>query len=160
MHVRPETSHDQPAIRLIVANAFGTLEEARLVDDLRQEGDLAVSLVAVAGEEICGYVALSRMRSPPFALALAPLAVAPARQRQGVGRMLVDAALVAARERAANVVFVLGDPGYYARFGFSHETAALYLSRYAGPNYMAVNLSHRPLKTGIAIHAAAFDALS
>lgn len=51
-------------------------------------------------------------------LGLGPLSVEPGRQGQGVGSALMRAALAAAREAGESVVVLLGDPGYYSRFGF------------------------------------------
>ena len=81
---------------------------------------------------VVGHVLLSRLVSPPGALALAPLAVLPDRQRRGVGSALVRAALARAREGGGAAAFVLGDPAYYGRFGFSAEAARGYASPYAG----------------------------
>lgn len=159
MRVRPETVSDHGAIRTVIANAFGTLEEARLVDDLRADGDLTLSLVAVEDQDICGHVALSRMRAPPSSLALAPLAVRPAWQRRGIGTRLVEGAIAAARHQGCGIVFVLGDPEFYGRFGFSRAAAAPFPSRYSGPHFMAIVLGTGSPKAGVACHAPAFDCL-
>lgn len=159
MEIRPETPGDLDAIRGVVEEAFGQNREAVLVDDLRDAGDLAVSLVAERDGEICGHVALSRLTSPPDGLALAPVSVRPGRQGQGIGSALIGAALQRARELGGAMVFVVGDPGYYERFGFSAATAEPFPSPYAGPYFMARRLGGAPTAAREVIYASAFDAL-
>ncbi len=122
--IRSETPADHAAVRRVVTAAFthhGT-EVADLVDLLRDTGRSRISLVADDGE-VSGHVMLSIswVDAPERlvdVLVLSPLAVAPDRQGQAVGRALVAAALDAARVVDAPAVFLEGDPGYYARLGF------------------------------------------
>ena len=72
------------------------------------------------------------------ALALAPVGVRPEFQRHGLGSAMITRALVIARDRQIDAVFVVGDPAYYTRVGFSLEAAAGYSGVYAGPYFMAV----------------------
>ncbi|ARE40280.1 GCN5-related N-acetyltransferase [Rhodovulum sp. P5] len=96
--------------------AFRQPDEARLVEALRSEKAMARELViANDKEEIRAYLALVHMKAPAGWLALAPVAVAPGSQGLGLGGRLIHAALGV----ADGPVVVLGDPGYYARFGFS-----------------------------------------
>jgi putative acetyltransferase len=79
--------------------------------------------VAVADGIVVGHILFSPVDigafgAAPSAMALAPMAVAPAHQRRGVGGDLVRAGLEACRRMGRRVVFVLGHPGYYPRFGF------------------------------------------
>ena len=118
------------------AAAFPTDAEARLVDRLRDAGALRVSLVAERAGRVIGHVACSPVRivavggAEHGAIGLAPMAVAPALQRTGVGGALVRAGLDACLAIGEPVVFVLGHPAYYPRFGF--EPAAPRGLRYAG----------------------------
>jgi putative acetyltransferase len=153
--VEEEPAH-QDAIRRVVAHAFGRDGEARLVDDLRRDGDLVLSLVALEEGEVCGHLALSHLKSPPRALALAPVSVLTARQRQGIGSALVRSANERAGALGYDIVFVLGHPAYYPRFGFSVEEAARFPCRYAGPHFMALNLTARRLPPAPVIYADAF----
>ncbi len=125
--VRPEGPGEAEAIAAVVTAAFGGAGEAALIDALRRAGALALSLVAVERQEVVGHVALSALSVQgafmPGVLALAPLAVAPGRQRQGIGRHLVEAAIAAARADGGKVILVLGDPAYYGRFGFRPAAA-------------------------------------
>lgn len=162
MIVRKEEAQDIPDIHHVVAQAFGREDEARLVDDLRASGDLAVSLVAEAYGRIVGHVGLSCLRSPPLSLALAPVSVLPDEQNKGIGAALVRAAIGQSRMAGQMLIFVLGDPLYYGRFGFTREAAALYRSPYSGPYFMALALpldGERP-KAAEVIYADAFANLA
>ena len=141
MRIRTERAGDRAAIHGLVEEAFGGPREAKLVDALRNGGALAVSLVAEDEGRLIGHVALSRLKSPSGALALAPVAVSPQRQRRGVGSLLVREALGRARRGDWEIVFVVGDPAYYSRFGFSAEAAAPFPCLYAGRFFMALWLA-------------------
>lgn len=159
MRTHSEKSGDEAAVRAVVAAAFGRAGEARLVDDLRGAGDLVVSLVARSGGTISGYCALSRMPAPAGALALAPLAVLPAWQRRGIGTALVRAALTQARDGGWHLVFVLGDPVFYGRFGFAAATAARFPCPYSGPHFMALCLGGDLVGAAPVVYPAAFASL-
>jgi putative acetyltransferase len=123
--IRPETPGDIAAIYDVHLRAFGQASEARLVDELRRDGDVIpeLSLVAVDGRWIVGHILfphvsiVSHERSVP-ALALAPMAVLPESQRHGIGALLVREGLAACRCLGHCIVIVVGHPGYYPRFGF------------------------------------------
>ena len=159
MLIRPEKESDHPAIHALLTDVFGQAQEVNLVDNLRADGDLAISLVAKDRDDVIGHIALSRLRSPPGALALAPLAVATSRQRSGVGASLVKAAIVSARQIDTGLIFVLGDPAYYTRFGFDAALAAAFPSRYAGPHFMALLLAAHSPPIAPVIYGDAFDKL-
>ena len=112
MVIRDEEPSDRAAVRAIIEAAFARPEEADLVDRLRDDGDCEVSLVAGEGDQIVGHVLFSRMGAPFRALGLAPVAVAPERQRSGIGGGLIRAGLARARSAGWQGVFVLGNPGY------------------------------------------------
>lgn len=117
--IRPEQPGDEAGIRRILTAAFPTDLEARLVDDLRAAAQLTISLVATRDDRIVGHIAFSpvTLAGTVVGLGLAPVAVAPDLQRQGLGRALITAGLAFARQSAAPLVVVLGAPGYYVRFG-------------------------------------------
>lgn len=104
-------------------SAFETSAEADLVDALRAQARPIVSLVAEVDGEIVGHILLSPVAldgHPELRLmGLAPIAVAPAHQRQGIGSALVRAGLERCRRLGFGVVVVLGHPSYYPRFGFA-----------------------------------------
>jgi putative acetyltransferase len=112
--IRPEAEGDAAAVHAVHASAFPTDVEARLVDALRTNNHAAISLVAVVAAEVVAHVLFSPVR-PGRGLGLAPLAVRPEFQKQGIGSALVRAGLAAA---AHDYAVVLGDPAYYGRFGF------------------------------------------
>jgi putative acetyltransferase len=127
--IRRETTGDAGVIRAVTSAAFARDEapgevpaEATLVDELRGGPAWipALSLVAVTSEgEIVGHVLCTRghVGQDPV-LGLGPLSVRPERQRCGVGSALVHAVLGAADALGEPLVALLGDPGYYGRFGF------------------------------------------
>jgi putative acetyltransferase len=157
--IRTEMEGDAPAVATVVERAFGQIEEVRLVCQLRTDGDVAISLVAVAGNEIVGHIMLSRMVAPFRALGLAPLCVVPEHHRKGIGRSLVEEGLKRAREQGWEAVFVLGDPGYYKRFGFRVDLAQGFSSPYAGPHLMALPLGLQlPASSGRLDYAPASQA--
>jgi putative acetyltransferase len=130
LRLRPEGPADAGPVRRVLAAAFARPEvsvpaEVRLVDELRGSDAWIPELAMVVeyGGEVVGYALLSRVRvrtgagSVP-ALVLGPVAVAPHRQRTGHGVAVVQAVLAAATELEERLVVVLGDPGYYRRFGF------------------------------------------
>lgn len=150
VHCRPETPSDVAAIHEVVRQAFGQDEEALLVDALRAGGHAPVSWVAEIEGSIVGHVMFSHLGIDPSgadangrataALALAPLSVAPAFQRQGVGTALTRAALDECRRQGHRIVVVLGHPEYYPRFGFRPEPAEAFEAPFSGPSLMALEL--------------------
>jgi putative acetyltransferase len=153
--VRRESSGDLEAIRNVNRLAFGQDAEARLLDRLAEEGSLLISLVAVEDSEIVGHIAFSELPLDTGSIllrgaALAPMAVAPTRQRQGIGSLLVRAGLAECRDLGVAAVVVLGHANYYPRFGFSVETAKAVRCAYSGPHLMALELVPRVLSGVIA----------
>lgn len=123
--IRDEQAGDEAQIRRVVLAAFGTPAEADLVEALRASGAWLprLSLVAVEDGEVLGHALFTRatIRADGGTLAiiaLAPVAVVPARQRQGIGDALIRAGLAEARASGERIAIVLGHPGYYPRFGF------------------------------------------
>jgi putative acetyltransferase len=164
LNIRPEQPADIPAIHALVTAAFGRPAEADLVDSLRAAGVLAHSLVAEQDGVLVGHVALSPVSVQgafmPGVLGLAPLAVHPDHQRQGLGSALVEAALRVAKTEGARLVVVLGEPAYYRRFGF-RPAAALGLTcpwPQAGEAFQALVLAS-PAPRGLVRYHAAFEAL-
>jgi putative acetyltransferase len=75
--VRDESPHDRKAIFHVISCAFGQLAEAQLIEELRDGGDIVLSLVAEEDGQVVGHVLLSRLEAPFPALALAPVSVLP-----------------------------------------------------------------------------------
>ncbi|MBS0263145.1 MAG: N-acetyltransferase [Planctomycetes bacterium] len=118
--VRTEQPGDEAGIFAIHTAAFPIEAEARLVDHLRTANRLTISLVATDADKLVGHIAFSPVTCPATTdgLGLAPVAVLPEFQRQGIGSLLIRAGLTAAVQAGAGFVVVLGDPAYYSRFRF------------------------------------------
>ena len=161
MVIRFAMPADRPVIEAILLEAFPGPQEADLVSRLYDDGDVAISLVAEVRGTMCGTVVFSRMTAPFRALGLAPVAVLPDFQRQGVAAALIREGIELADVEGWNGIFVLGDPDYYARFGFLAETAAPFENPYAGPYLMALALGETgfPTDRGKVDYAKAFAAL-
>ena len=111
------------------SSAYGHHNEADIVEVLRASGALTVSLVAEAGGEIAGHVAFSAVRITTAQgdwYGLGPLSVAPAWQGRGVGQSLAREGLKQLGGLGAAGCVVVGDPGYYGRFGFQNDPALRY----------------------------------
>jgi putative acetyltransferase len=131
VNIRPFGSGDAEAVRQVHLKAFaGRQDEARLVDSLHAADAAPVSLVALHGS--CGGVVGHALFSPVKVdnggtsirvVGLAPVGVLPEYQGQGVGSRLIRAGLEACRVAAYDAVVVLGEPGYYSRFGFERASA-------------------------------------
>ena len=122
--IRPERADDAGAVRRVNERAFGRTAEADLVDRLRTPGKIALSLVAVRGDQVIGHILFTPVTiesdgRTTRAVGLGPMAVEPTVQRQGAGSLLVQAGLDACRDAGHGCVVVLGHPGYYPRFGFA-----------------------------------------
>lgn len=134
MVIRPETPADGPLIRSLTDAAFIGVEhssqtEGAIVDAFREAGALTVSLVAVQDNQIIGHVAFSPVRINGEDIGwfgLGPVSVLPGLQRGGVGTALIEEGLRQLRDRGAAGCVVLGDPGYYGRFGFSSDHGLRY----------------------------------
>jgi|SRR5687767_5623184 len=121
--IRPETCEDRAEVHQVNELAFGSPSEANLVDKLRPVADPQISLVAVSEGQIVGHIFFSPVSvesnaSGAETLGLAPMAVLPEFQNQGIGSQLVRAGLQECRRIGCDVVVVLGHPDYYPRFGF------------------------------------------
>jgi putative acetyltransferase len=144
--VRCEDTKDRSAVRSVNVAAFGRLDEADLVDRLRHEGAVLLSLLAEVRGEVVGHILFSRMwiddaSGSRAAVALSPVAVLPARQRQGIGGRLIRSGLDCLRDRGEHIVLVVGHPDYYPRFGFSTVKARRLESPFPPGAFMATELS-------------------
>ncbi|MFD3535858.1 GNAT family N-acetyltransferase [Streptomyces sp. NPDC058664] len=161
---RPETAEDAPAVRRIVAEAFGSDAEAALVDALRLDPGAwlpGLSYVAEAPDgSVAAHALVTRCRvGDAPAAALAPVSVAPEHQRTGAGQAVVRAVLDAARLRGESLVLVLGHPEYYPRFGFVRASAYGIKPGFEVPDeaMMALVLDDSvPVPPGTLVYPAAF----
>jgi len=117
----------------------------RLVDALRDGGFVRASLVAEVEGQVVGHILFSDLpimaaAGAISALALAPMAVVPRFQRQGIGTALVERGLEVCRQEGHPIVVVLGHPHFYPHFGFSAMLAQRLASPYSGESFMALEL--------------------
>ncbi len=143
--IRTEQPGDRERIRTVNEAAFGCPDEADLIDNLRAEGAVLLSLVAETDGHVVGHILFSRMtietdRGPVAAVSLAPMAVLPEHQRRQVGSSLIRQALNELRDQGERIVLVLGHKKYYPRFGFSVEKARSLASPFPPEAYMALEL--------------------
>jgi putative acetyltransferase len=124
--IRNETESDIKAISEITKAAFENLAisqhtEQFIVDALRDANVLSVSLVAVAGNRVVGHIAFSPVAisdGSPGWYGLGPISVQPELQKQGIGKSLMQEGLARLKLMGAKGCILVGDPGYYERFGF------------------------------------------
>lgn len=141
MIIQKERAGEAGDIAELTRAAFADVEyseqrEAEIIDNLRNSGGLTLSLVAIEANELIGHIAFS-----PVAIGdrnmgwfgLGPLSVRPAHQARGVGGSLVREGLRQLRDLGAAGCVVLGDPGYYRRFGFEPDDRLRY--EQAPPEY-------------------------
>ena len=167
--IRPEVPRDVRAIFDVNARAFGQPAEAKLVDTLRAANAATLSLVAERDGRVVGHILFSPVRvegegASFVAQGLAPMAVDPDHQREGIGSLLVRAGLDASRCAGHPIVFVLGHPDYYPRFGFAaaaprglhYSDGVAFAAAFFVAELEAGALAGR---TGVVHYHTAFDAL-
>lgn len=168
--IRPATGGDVAVMDALLRASFPQADEAQLVQRLCVDGDMVLALVADDEDTggLAGMIAFSRMRveiagKAIAAVALAPLAVDKGYRSQGVGEALVQAGLAHLKASGAMLCFVLGEPEYYGRFGFSADLAKGFESPYAGDYLLAAALQgDGAMPCGVrgeAAHAPAFARL-
>lgn len=124
-----ESGRDAAAIRRLLVEAFAGPLEADLVERLRDRDRLLVALVAERYGQVVGHIVFSPVTGETdsgdtvIGAGLAPVAVSPAHQRQGIGRALVEEGLRRCRDQGLPFAVVVGEPEYYARFGFESGPA-------------------------------------
>lgn len=126
--IRPETHDDYQSIYDLNKIAFGRENEAVLIDKIRDSYNYipTLSLVAIINDQIVGYIMFSYIDlinhhvlgvNKMKTLGLAPLAVAPEYQKQGIGSQLINAGFQLANARREPLVVILGEPAFYQKFG-------------------------------------------
>ena len=161
--LRPEFAEDRVAVRRVNVLAFGTADEANLVEALHEGGLVLSSVVAEAGGVVAGHILFSRMwvDSPGGAIdavCLAPMAVLPSRQRTGIGSALVRQGIVEMQTRGERLIIVVGHPAYYPRFGFERASKHRITSPFPDEAFMVQQLKTGGLDgvSGVARYPAAF----
>ena len=162
--IRPETPADIAAIEALTEAAFLQAEHSShtehfIVNALRRAGQLSVSLVAQADARVIGHVAVSPVQVSDGSagwFGLGPIAVLSAHRQHGLGSALMQAALAALQAQGAAGCVLLGDPQFYARFGF-RALPQLWLADVPVEYFQALHW-HGPLPAGEVRYHAAFDA--
>ena len=161
VNLRNQTVQDAAAIRQLITAAFATAahscgREQDLMEALWTADAATVALVAESANGLVGQVACSPVtidgRSGSW-FGLGPLAVRPDRQRQGIGSALVRAALQRLHLRQAAGCVLVGDPAFYARFGF-RPAAPLCLPGVPAPYFLALPFRDGPPAGVVAFHPA------
>ncbi|NJM13303.1 MAG: N-acetyltransferase [Synechococcaceae cyanobacterium SM1_2_3] len=157
--IRKVIHSDFPAITHLAMSAFGPSEGpeiVRLISDLWVDVTVqpVLSLVATVDENIVGHIIFSNIRlTPPSqkvsAALLAPLAVHPDFQSQRIGSRLITEGLQQLSDSGVNLIFVLGHPGYYPRFGFSAAGSKGFEAPYPIPQRNAEAWMVRELQPGV-----------
>ena len=137
MIIRPENKQDIAAVQSINLSAFPEDGESKLVNRLRESAQPLISLVAEVDGQLVGHILFSpvTLDSDPSLrlLGLAPMAVLPEYQRQGIGSALVEEGLAQCRLARYGAVAVLGHPDYYPKFAFTPSTNFSIKSEYDVP---------------------------
>ncbi|MDN5215062.1 N-acetyltransferase [Fulvivirgaceae bacterium BMA12] len=127
--IREESNGDLIAIRKINDKAFGRPQEGRVIDKLRESDSQVLSLVAEIDNNIVGHIFYSTAviacnNERIVGMGLAPMAVLPAYQKQGIGKLLINESLDVLKKKRVTFIIVLGHEAYYPKFGF--EVASKY----------------------------------
>jgi putative acetyltransferase len=163
--IRTEQAADGAPIREVLVSAFGTGQEAALVDRLRQNGRILLSLVALCAGEVVGHIAFSEVTiadgtASEKGAGLAPMAVSPQWQKRGIGARLIRAGVAACEELGVGFIVVLGEPEYYRRFGFAPASLRGMRNEYGADGaFMVLELSPGAMPAGLVRYATEFAAL-
>jgi putative acetyltransferase len=157
--IRPAEERDYTAIRSVLLAAFPDSNEADLVERLRAGGFAEIELVAAAGPEIVGHILLSPMEAPFRALGLGPVSVTTVHQGEGIGGRLIEHGHAMARANNWQAIFLVGEPEYYERFGYSLQAAGPFECVYSGPYFMMLPLQDVSAVQGIVAYAPPFAEL-
>lgn len=162
--IRNEVPNDVEQVREIVRAAFSTDAESRLVDALRANARAAISLVAVHEDHVLGHILFSPVStSPPSearGIGLAPVAVKPNVQSQGIGSQLIHEGLRHCKTLGYDYCVVLGGPKYYCRFGFEKASNFDLMNEYGvDEEFMVIRFTERHV-SGLVKYASEFAMFS
>ncbi|MBW4563168.1 MAG: N-acetyltransferase [Mojavia pulchra JT2-VF2] len=166
MNIRSETISDYPAITEVNILAFGQDNEAKLIEEIRHSDRYIPELSLVAEVEglVVAHILLSYIdlvgKETFQVLGLAPMAVHPRFQRQGIGSALVQVGLEIANIRGEAIIIVLGHPQFYNRFGFEPSVNYKIESPFSVPEefFMVKPLqSYQEMHKGKVIYPPAFE---
>ena len=120
IQIREERADDIAAVCELNRRAFGQNQESNIVDALRANGAVLLSLVATVNDRVVGHIIYSpaSISGNVSGAALGPMAVLPEYQRQGIGTKLVEAGNAKLKNAGCPFIIVVGHAEYYPRFGF------------------------------------------
>jgi len=152
--VRKEEEKDYKKIYEVNKLAFGQENESKLIEKIRKGKNFIpdLSLVAEIGNKIVGHIMFSKIiivGSSVFeTLALAPMAVIPAFQKQGIGSELIKKGMARAKELGFDYIIVLGHKDYYPKFGFERASKWNIKCPFEVPDeaFMAIELTEKSLE--------------
>jgi len=141
--IRDETSADFKAIDRVNDEAFGETAQSQIIRELRKKGDALWSQVLLVDDEIIGHLMFYKvwLDGKLITAGLGPLSVLPDYQRQGFGRQLIRSGVAKCDPARHQIIFLLGHPDYYPRFGFSSALGAQYKSPWPRPAFMGLKLN-------------------
>jgi len=160
--IRPEARGDEETIFALTEAAFAEMEhsdgdEHHLVNRLRDDGDLTLSLVAEDAERIVGHIAFSPVTISDGAagwFGLGPVSVWPELHHRGIGGALIKRGIADMRACGARGIVLLGSNVYYPRFGFAHDPRLSYPG--PPPEYFQALLLDGDMPSGVVSYAPAF----
>ncbi|ESA33803.1 gcn5-related n-acetyltransferase [Leptolyngbya sp. Heron Island J] len=142
MNIREALASELADVLMVEQLAFGQDDEAKLVEALLEDPSAKpiVSLLAFKKNQAVGHILFTKVyiaESENAASLLAPLAIVPEAQKQGIGGRLIDHGLQKLSQAGVELVFVLGYPKYYSRFGFKPAGALGFEAPYPIPEQNA-----------------------
>ena len=160
--IRPEAPGDEETIFALTEAAFADMpfsdgDEQHLVNRLREDGDLTLSLVAEDGERIVGHIAFSPVTISDGTsdwYGLGPVSVWPELHHRGIGGALIRRGIADMQVQGAKGIVLLGSTEYYPRFGFAHEPQLTYPG--PPPEYFQALLLDGEMPTGEVAYARGF----
>lgn len=158
--IRYAGEDDFEQIYALTDAAFGGKDETQIIQRLDRDGDNLLSLVAHNDREILAHVQFFPVLidGADIAAGFGPMSVAPEHQRKGIGAGLLRFGLTLMEGAGRQMVFVLGHPDYYPRFGFDAETAKPFEATWSGPAFMALRFGEGGPAGGALTYPAAFGA--
>jgi putative acetyltransferase len=165
--IREEKQNDCDAVQTLNDQAFGQPQEGRIVAKLRKACPESLSLVAISGGEIVGHIFFSPATIDHgdriiIGMGLAPMAVLPEFQRQGIGSLLVEEGIRRIKERDCPFIIVLGHEHFYPRFGFEQAVKYNLQAQWEGvpeEAFMVMILNETTMEgiAGVARYRSEFD---
>jgi putative acetyltransferase len=163
--IRDEEAKDIEQVRAILLSAFPTDAESKLVDALRANGKATISLVALNGDQTVGHILFSPVSTAPSSeakgIGLAPVAMRPDVQTQGIGSRLIEEGLRRCHQLGYDFCVVLGNPRYYQRFGFQKASHFGLQNEYGvDDEFMVIRFSGHELGRGTVRYGPEFAVFS